>query len=112
MMKISSSKVAVAVGGLALSLTVGSGIASAQPDLGPAINSTCTYDQWVAALRTENPGPASAFDSQPMSQSYLRQFFAAGPAQRQQLATMFMSLPGADQNVPVMAQAFNSCNKY
>ncbi|MEV3903895.1 hemophore-related protein [Mycobacterium sp. NPDC050551] len=112
MMKLSMSKVAVALGGLALTLSAGAGVAAAQPDLGPAINSTCTYDQWVAALRTENPGPASAFDSQPMSQSYLRQFFASGPAQRQQLAQMFMSLPGADQNVPVMAQAFNSCSKY
>lgn len=111
-MKISSSKVAVAVGGLALSLTVGAGIASAQPDLGAAVNSTCTYDQWVSALRDQNPGPASAFDSQPMSQSYLRQFFASGPAERQRLAQMFISLPGADQNVPVMAQAFNSCNNY
>ncbi|MGA5462664.1 hemophore-related protein [Mycobacterium sp. NPDC050041] len=112
MMKLSMSKVAVALGGLALTLSAGAGVAAAQPDLGPAINSTCTYDQWVAALRTENPGPASAFDSQPMSQSYLRQFFSSGPAQRQQLAQMFMSLPGADQNVPVMAQAFNSCSKY
>lgn len=106
------SKVAVVAGGLAVAMSAGAGLAAAQPDLGPAINSTCTYDQWVAALHAQNPGPASAFDSQPMSQQYMRQFFAGGPAQRQQLANMFMSIPGADQNVPVMAQAFSSCNNF
>jgi hemophore-related protein len=112
MTKLSLSKVAAVAGGVAVALSAAAGLASAAPDLGPAINSTCTYDQWVAALHAESPGPASAFDAQPMSQSYLQQFFAGGPADRQRLANMFLSLPGADQNVPVMRQAFNSCNKY
>jgi hemophore-related protein len=106
------SKVAVVAGGLAVAISTGAGIAAAEPDLGPAINSTCTYDQWVRALHDQNPGPASAFDAQPMSQQYLRQFFAGGPAVRQQYANMFLSLPGADQNIPVMRQAFDSCNNY
>jgi hemophore-related protein len=112
MMKLSLSKVAVVAGGLAIALSAGAGVAAAGPDLGPAINTTCTYDQWVAALHAESPGPASAFDSQPMSQAYLRQFFAGGPAERQSIANMFLSMPGADQNVPVMQQAFGSCNSF
>jgi hemophore-related protein len=112
MMKQCLSRLTVAAGGLAIALSAGAGVAAAGPDLGPAINSTCSYDQWVAALHAESPGPASAFDAQPMSQAYLRQFFAGGPAERQSLANMFVSMPGSEQNVPVMRQAFGSCNNY
>ena len=45
MTKLSLTRVAVAIGGLTLSLTARAAVASAGPDLGPAINTTCTYDQ-------------------------------------------------------------------
>jgi hemophore-related protein len=112
MIKLPLSGVAVAVGGLALALTAGVGVASADPDLDPMINSTCTYNQWVKALRAENPGPASAFDSQPASQSFMQQFIASSPAQRTSMAQMVSGMPGADQNLPVIQQAFSSCNRY
>ncbi|MGA8125027.1 MAG: hemophore-related protein, partial [Mycobacterium sp.] len=43
MATLSLTRLAVAVCGLALSLTAGAGVASADPDLGPAINTTCSY---------------------------------------------------------------------
>ena len=51
----SLSKLAAAAGGLALSVLAGAGIASADPDLGAAINTTCSYPQVVAALNAQSP---------------------------------------------------------
>lgn len=48
------AKVLVAAGGLALSLTAGAGMASAQ-DLSAIINTTCTYPQVLGALNAQNP---------------------------------------------------------
>ena len=103
---------AVAAGGLALSLTAGAGVASADPDLTPIINSTCTYTQWTAALHAQNPDAASVFDAQPASQSFVRQFIASPPDQRASMAQMVMSMPGSDQNLPIIQQAFSACNNY
>lgn len=44
-----------AVCGLALSLTAGAVTASADPDLGPVINTTCNYSQVLAALNALHP---------------------------------------------------------
>lgn len=112
MTKLFVSKVAVMAGGLALALSAGAGIAAAEPDLAPAVNTTCTYDQWSAALRDQNPQAAAGLDSQPMAQSYLRQFFAGGPAERQRFAQMFLGMPNASESVPIMQQAFSACNNY
>jgi hemophore-related protein len=112
MIKLPLSGVAVVVGGLAMTLTAGVGVASASPDLDPMINTTCTYDQWVHALHDENPGPASAFDSQPASQSFMQQFIASPPAQRASMAQMVSGMPGAEQSLPVIRQAFSTCNRY
>ena len=54
MTKLLLTRLGVAVGSLALSLTGGAGVASAGPDLFSAVNSTCTYSQFVAALNTQN----------------------------------------------------------
>jgi hypothetical protein len=63
MIKVSLTRLAVAVGGLALSLTAGAGVASADPDLGPIINTTCTYPQAVAALNAQDPATAAQFNA-------------------------------------------------
>ena len=55
MIKPLLTRVGVAVGSLALSLTAGVGVASADPDLGSAVDSTCTYSQFVAALNAQDP---------------------------------------------------------
>jgi hypothetical protein len=41
------------------------GVASADPDLGPAVNTTCTYDQFVAPLNAQDPTIAAVFNSSP-----------------------------------------------
>ena len=52
----SLSKLAAVAGGLALSVLAGAGIASADPDMGPAINTTCSYPQVMAALNATVTG--------------------------------------------------------
>src|SRR5277367_4760172 len=85
MATLSLTRLAVAVGGLALSLTAGAGVASADPDLGPVVNTTCSYSQFTAALNAQDPAAAANFNASPVAQGYLRQFLAAPPAQRQQM---------------------------
>ncbi|MEZ0367048.1 hemophore-related protein [Mycobacterium sp. pUA109] len=112
MVKPSLTRLAVAVGGAALSLTAGAGIACADPDLGPIVNTTCTYPQVVSALNAQNPAAAAQFNSSPMQQNFLRQFLAASPDQRQQLADQLASQPGAEQNLTIIQDVFNTCNNY
>lgn len=45
MIKLSLTGLTTAAGGLVLVVAAGAGVASASPDDGPMINTTCTYDQ-------------------------------------------------------------------
>lgn len=108
----SLTRLAVAVGSMALSLTAGGGVASASPDLGPAINTTCSYSQVVSALNAQDPAAAAQFNASPMAQGYLRQFLAAPPAQRQQLAQQALAVPGAGQQVGLVLSLASTCNNY
>lgn len=112
MMRSILTKLAVATGGVALSLSAAAGVASAQPNIDAMVNSTCTYDQWVAALHAQSPGPASAFDAQPQTQAFMRRFLAAPPQRRVQMAQTVMRMPGAEENFPVVQQAFGACNNF
>ena len=69
----SLSKLAAVAGGLALSVLAGAGIASADPDLGAAINTTCSYPQVVAALNAQSPAAAAKFQNSHMAQGWLQQ---------------------------------------
>ena len=62
MIKLSLTRLAVAVGGLAVSLAAGAGVASATPDLGPAVNTTCSYPQLVSALNAQGPEAIAMFN--------------------------------------------------
>ncbi|MGV0594997.1 hemophore-related protein [Mycolicibacterium porcinum] len=64
-------------------LALSSGVAEAKP-LDPVINTTCSYDQIVAALRVEAPDLASALDDNPGAQAKLRELVALSPDQRRQ----------------------------
>ena len=112
MMERSLTRLGVAVGGLALSLTAGAGIASATPDLGPAVNTTCSYPQLVSALNAQGPQASAAFNQSPVLQAGLQQFLASGPAQRQQMASEFANAPGVAPYLPTIQNAFNTCNNY
>ncbi len=108
----SFTRLAAAVGGLALSLVAGAGIASADPALDPAINTTCSYPQVVAALNAQSPAAAAKFNSSPMAQGWLRSFLASPPPQRAQMAQQAAGMPGAGQYIGLIGQLATSCNSY
>jgi hemophore-related protein len=106
------TRMSVAVGGLALSLTVGAGVASADPDLGPIVNTTCSYPQVMAALNAQDPATAAQFNSSSLAQSALQQFLAAPPSQRLQMAQRMESSPRAQQYFGLIQQVTATCNNY
>jgi hemophore-related protein len=112
MVTLSLTRVAAAVGGLALSLTAAAGIASADPDLGPIVNTTCNYGQVMAALNAESPDAAAQFNASPTAQAWLRSFLASPPPRRQQMAQQVQSLPSLQQYMGVIQQVGNTCNNY
>jgi len=85
MVKLLMTKLVVAFGCLAVSLTTGVAVASAQPDYGPLINTTCDYGRAVEALRMQRPDLYQQFMAAPMAQSLLQQFLASSPDQRAQI---------------------------
>jgi hemophore-related protein len=112
MIKLSSTSVAVAVGGLAVSLTIGAATASADPDLGPIVNTTCSYPQVMAALNAQDPAAAAQFNSSPMAQSALRQFLASPPSQRLAMAQQMQGSPRAQQYFGLIQQVAATCNNF
>jgi hemophore-related protein len=112
MTKLSLTRLAVAVGGLALSLTAGAGVASADPDLGPIVNTTCTYSQAVSALNAQDPAAAAEFNASPPTQSALRRFIASPPDQRLRMAQQMENTPGAEGYFGVIQEIVSTCNNY
>lgn len=112
MMKLSPTKLVVAVGGLALSLSAGAGVASAQPDSGPIINTTCSYSQVVAAMNAQSPDLANQFAAQPMADSLLRSFLASPPDQRQQILQQAEATPMGQQYFGSIVQLASTCKNY
>jgi hemophore-related protein len=112
MIELSLTRLAVTVGGLALSLAAGTGVASADPNIGPMVNSPCTYDQAMAAVHAENPMAAQYLDQSPPNLEFLRVFLSSSPDQRVNLLNQIKNNPGADQAFPVFRQMLTSCTKY
>jgi hemophore-related protein len=114
MIKLLLTRVGLVVGGLASSLTAGAGVASANPDLGSAVDTTCTYPQFVAALNAQNPQYGSLLDSTPELQTQLQQFLAGSRDQRQQWAQAVVNNrnPTNQQIIPILKTAFDTCNNF
>jgi hemophore-related protein len=112
MVKLPLTRLTVAIGGLALSLASGAGVASAQPDFEPMINTTCTYDQAMAAVHAENPMAAQYLDSSPPNLEFLRVFVGSSPDQRRNLISQVQNNPGAAEAFPIIQQMFASCSNY
>jgi hemophore-related protein len=112
MLKVSRTKLAVVIGGIALSVPMSVGIASAQPDLGPVIQTTCNYDQVMAAMRAERPDLAKQFGAQPMAAGMLRNFLASGPVERQNTVNQIAAYPGAQTYLGAVTALAGSCNNY
>ena len=115
MINLSLTKIAVTAGGLALALTAGAGVASAdplQPIIDEVVATTCTYDQANTALRTENPMAATYFDESPPNQEFLRIFLSSPRAKRVQLLNDGRNNPGVDTVLPIFQQMLRNCHKY
>ena len=111
MMKPSSTRLVAALGGLALSLTTGVGVASAEPDLGPILNTTCSYPQVTAALNAQSPDIAAQLAADPAAQGMLNTFLASPVVLRQQLVQQVQGAVGP-QYVGAIVQTANTCNSY
>jgi hemophore-related protein len=112
MMKTTMTKVAVAVGGLAVAVTAGAGIASAQPYVDTMVNSPCTYDQAIAAVNAENPTAAQYLMQSPPNLEFIRVFLSSDKDTRLSLLNQIKGNPGIDQALPVFTQMMSSCVNY
>jgi hemophore-related protein len=111
MVKLCSARLLVLFGGLGLSLTAGIGVASAGPDIGPLINTTCNYSQVVAALQANAPDMANALSANPQAQAGLRQFLALTPDQRRQYVNNPQQVTLPDIPQPLL-DVIRTCNSY
>ena len=109
---LSRMELVVAAAGVALSLSTGAGIASAQPDPSAIINSTCTYPQVMAALNDQSPTTANDLNANPLAVAWLQGLVAAPPAQRAQMVQQVQGVPGLQPYMPVIFQVAGSCSKY
>jgi hemophore-related protein len=105
-------RMAAGLGGLAVALAAGSGIASAAPGDEAIVNSTCTYPQVIAALTAQDPAAANQVTSSPIATGWIQNLVAAPPAKRQQLIDQVRGVPQVAQNVGLISQVANSCNNY
>jgi hemophore-related protein len=112
MITVSLTKLAAAAGGLALSLTTGAAMAAADPAGDPAVNTTCNYSQVVAAMNDQSPAVAAQFNASPAAQSFLQNFLAAPPAQREQMLQEAQGIPEAAQFVSLVTPLASTCNNY
>jgi hemophore-related protein len=110
-MRLSLTKLAAAAGGVAIALTAGAGIASADP-LDPVVNTTCNYGQVMAALNATDPAAAAQLNASPIAVSYLHQFLASPPAKRLQMAHQIQAMPQAAPYFNTVASVASSCNNY
>jgi hemophore-related protein len=111
MVRLSLTKLAVAVGGAAIALTAAGGIASAD-DWSPAVNTTCNYGQVMAALNANDPSAAAQFNQSPMAQNFLRSFLASPPPKRQQMADQAAAMPGAAKYFGTVNAVMSTCNNF
>jgi hemophore-related protein len=108
----STMKLVVAFSGLAMALTTGAGIASAQPDTSVIVNSTCTYPQVMAALNDQSPDLANQLSKTPAATAWLKGLIAAGPEQRRAMVAQAQAVPAVRQYTPVIMQVASTCNNY
>ncbi|MEX3646512.1 hypothetical protein A5722_16255 [Mycobacterium vulneris] len=112
MIKSSLKYIAAAIGGLALSVPLSAGLASAQPDFSGVVNTTCSYEQVMAALNAQRPDLAQQFNASPFAQGALRNFLASGPAERQQTVAQLQASPAAQEYFGPINSIAGSCNRY
>ncbi|OBH56126.1 hemophore-related protein [Mycobacterium sp. E2479] len=107
-MRLSLSKLGVAVGSAAVALSAAAGVASADP----VTDTTCNYGQVMAALNATDPATAAQFNQSPVAQSYLHKFLAAPPAKRVQMEQEIQAMPQAAAFMGTIQQVAQVCNNY
>lgn len=112
MNKLSLTKTFAAAGGIALALTAGTGLASADPATDEMVNTTCTYDQANAALHAENPMAAQYFDQSPPNQQFMQEFLGSPKDKRVSMINQVKGNQGIEYVIPVFQQMVRSCHKY
>jgi hemophore-related protein len=100
-----------AVAGLALGLTVGGGVAFADP-MDSVANTSCTYRQAITALESQSPETAQKFYSAPGANSWLKTFLASPVDTRRQMLQQVQTLPGSQEYVPLVLQIASTCNNF
>ena len=141
MMTTSLTRLAAA-GGMALALASGTGLANAAPaqptqpaqpgqpaqpsqpaqpgqpgqpgqwSQNPAVNTTCSYSQVVAAMNAQSPDTAAQFNATPMAQSFLQNFLASPAPQREQMLEQAQGVPEAAPFVNMVGPIAKTCDKY
>ncbi len=111
MITISLARLAAGVGGVALALSAG-GVAAADPGQDPAVSTTCSYSQVMAAMNAQSPEAAAQFNATPMAQSFLQNFLAAPPPQREQMLQQARGAPEAAQFVNLVGPIAKTCDRY
>jgi hemophore-related protein len=112
MVKQISATLASAAGALALALTAGSGVASADPDLTPLVETTCTYSQAEAALNNLSQEAADEFYAHPAAQSWLQAFLGASTDQRWQMVGTAQNIPALQSYTQLGLSMAGTCKKY
>ena len=107
-----TKKLAAGLGGLAVAVLAGSGIASAGPGDSVIVNSTCTYPQVMAALNAEDPVAANALATNPMANAFLQDLVNTPPSGRQAKIDQVRAYPAAAQFSGSISQVANTCNNY
>jgi hemophore-related protein len=107
-----TTKLVASLCGAAATLIVGSGIASASPDMGSIVNSTCSYPQVISALNAENPAVAAQVTGNPLATAWLQQLVAAPPPQRQVMVNQAAGVPEVQQYSGLIGQVASTCNNY
>jgi hemophore-related protein len=109
---LSTTKLIVASGGVALALTTGAGIASAQPDVELIVNSTCTYPQVMAALKAQDPRMAKQVSGNPALTAGLQQLVADSPDGRRRTVQQWQGVPALQPYIPLITSVATSCNNF
>lgn len=103
-------KLALGVGAVAIALPT-AGIANAAP-FDAVVNTTCTYEQVVAALNAQQPAAAQDFNTSPIVQGIVRNFLASGPVERRNTVNQLQANPMAQQYFGTISSIASTCNNY
>ncbi|MCB0928019.1 MAG: hemophore-related protein [Mycolicibacterium sp.] len=101
----------VAAAGALLALLL-PGVASAEPDYSALINTDCSYDQVISAVRVQNPAAAAFLDSRPDQQDAFRTYFAQSRESRANIIEKNKTNPAAQQILDVAQGAVAACHSY